>query len=95
MAAGVYEHNWQYYTRNTWTTLAIGILSVYVISTGHGVSKELLRFDQFKSSVRFRVNVLSALMVTVLCLRLIMIWSQNFFWYSDSQYAWLIFVVIY
>jgi hypothetical protein len=45
VAAGKYEDNWGYFTRNSLTSLAILILSVYVISTGYGVFKELKRFD--------------------------------------------------
>lgn len=34
-------------------------------------------------------------MEIVLCLRLVMIWSQNYFWYSEDQAWWLTFVLAY
>jgi hypothetical protein len=34
-------------------------------------------------------------MEVVLCLRLVMIWSQNYFWYSEDQAWWLTFVLAY
>jgi hypothetical protein len=46
VSQGIYEHNWQYYTRNTLTSLAIVILSTYILVTGLGLSRELARFDQ-------------------------------------------------
>lgn len=75
MEQGIYEHNWQYFTRNSLTTLAITLLSIYVTNTGIDVCRELSKHQQFKTGVRKRVIILTILMETVLCLRLIMIWS--------------------
>ena len=38
---------------------------------------------------------MNILMQLVMVLRLIMIWSQNAFWYMEDQTGWLAFVVVY
>ena len=42
-----------------------------------------------------RVACMNILMQLVMVLRLIMIWSQNAFWYMKDQTGWLAFVVVY
>lgn len=93
--AGLYEHNWEYFTRNALTTLSIVMLSVYVLWIGFGLAHELNKYTQFKGGVRIRTILLSTVMEIALCLRLFMIWSQNTFWYMPSQSGWLFFTVSY
>ena len=93
--AGKYEHNWFYFTRNGLTTISIAILSVYVFYVGCGLAGELNKYDQFKDGVRIRTILLSTIMEVALCLRLVMIWTQNVFWYMSDQTGWLCFTVSY
>lgn len=78
----IYEHNWYYFTRNALTTLAFLVLSGYIGNTCHLLCGELSKHKQF-DGVKQRVVMLSVLMEIVLVLRLIMIWTQNQFWYMD------------
>ena len=50
--------------------------------------------DKFESVIR-RVTYMNILMQLVMVLRLVMIWSQNTFWYMPNQTGWLTFVVVY
>jgi hypothetical protein len=93
--AGIYEDNWEYYTRNGLTTIALTTLCFYAITTGHYVSQELRKIESFKTAVCRRVLILCALMVVVLLLRLVMIWTSNYFWYYPSQTGWLVFLGLY
>jgi hypothetical protein len=81
---GDYESNWEYYTRNSLTTLAILLLSVFTVGIGFGLNRELNNFEKLRGGVRLRAIILSTIMETALALRLFMIWSQNVFWYMDS-----------
>jgi len=92
--AGHYEHNPLYFTRNSLTSLAIALLSVYICMICILLSQELAKDDLF-NGVRQRVILVSVLFGTVLALRMIMIWSQNAFWYSNNQTLWLCFVFFY
>jgi hypothetical protein len=82
IAQGKYEDNGWYYSRNSLTSLAILILSVYNIHTGCKVAHELSKHEEFRSEVRVRVIILCTLIEIVLILRLGMIWSANHFWYG-------------
>jgi len=42
---GDYESNWEYYTRNSLTTLAILLLSVFTVGIGFGLNRELNNFE--------------------------------------------------
>ena len=94
IAQGQYEHNALYFTRNSLTSIAILTLSGYIVEVGGLLNHELQKEKLF-SGVRKRVLAISVLMEVVLCLRLVMIWSQNYFWYSQDQALWLIFVLAY
>ena len=70
------------------------MLGVYICVIGNLLSRELAKDDLF-GGVRQRVILVSVLLGTVLALRLIMIWSQNWFWYYIDQTPWLCFVFFY
>ena len=38
---------------------------------------------------------MNVIMQLVMVLRLVMIWTQNYFWYMPDQTGWLAFVVVY
>jgi hypothetical protein len=50
--------------------------------------------NKFQSVVK-RVRYMNILMQLVMVLRLVMIWTQNYFWYMPDQTGWLSFVVVY
>ena len=82
LVQGKYEDNAWYYSRNSLTSLAVIMLSLYTINTGYQVALELSKHEEFRSEVRLRVIVLCSLIEIVLLLRLGMIWSANHFWYG-------------
>jgi hypothetical protein len=93
--AGLYEHNWEYYTRNSLTSAAALVLALYAVFTCVALSREFNKYDLYKRVVKTRVIKLSVLVVIVLVLRVTMIWSQNVFWYSQQPNNWLYFMVAY
>ena len=84
ISQGKYEDNGWYKSRNSLTTVAILILTVYTINTGVKVAAELAKHDDFKNQGRTRVIVLCFLIEIVLVLRLVMVWVANYFWYMQS-----------
>lgn len=95
MQAGFYEHNWEYYTRNSLTSAAAFVLAMYAVFLCVALSREFNKYELYKRVVKNRVIKLSVLVVIVLVLRVTMIWSQNVFWYSQEPNNWLYFMVAY
>lgn len=95
IAQGLYENNWEYYSRNGLTSLAICVLSVYVVGIGKSLARELSKYKELRSGVRSRAILLTVIMEVALLLRLFMIWTQNWFWYRQSQTPWLFFTFTY
>lgn len=81
----IYEHNWEYFTRNSLTTFGIILYAMYVVPLWYQLSQALRqKRNNHSLRVRQKVQAISFFILAVLLLRLCMIWSQNYFWYMEK-----------
>lgn len=83
----MYENNLEFYLRNTLTSIAIILLSYYNIRYTYGLSKLMSTHAAFRNGVRCKIITISTLIQVVLFLRLVWIWTCNFFWWKPNDGA--------
>jgi hypothetical protein len=78
----MYENNFEFYLRNTLTSIAVVILSYYNIRYAVSLINRMSEYTAFKHGVRFKIIGISTLIQVCLILRFFWIWTANYFWWS-------------
>ena len=93
---GKFEHNVYYYTRNGLTTLATLIFTYYNLRYTYLLQKILKEQKSLKEAALTKVILQCLLIEFIVLQKVVMIWSNNYFWYSQrDNHEWLYFIVIF
>jgi hypothetical protein len=83
----MHENNFEFYLRNSLTSVAIGFLSYYNIRYTSGLYSLMGKHAAFRNGVRCKIITISTLIQVVLILRFFWIWACNYFWWKPNDGA--------